>query len=356
MIQDAEATTVLSRGDLIAMDPTSIPPSGNLEFTQPENGQLELTDSIGLQYTPDPGFVGKDAFTYTLGDNDPVTFEIHVWESLYAVPDWFQVAPNASTQSLDVIGNDYVFSKPAASGNSNDSLLWYSYWNQDRYAWRNDPTGLTIVSAASSDGGTVTVENNALSYAPAAGFVGEESLTYVIEDELGHQSQATVTIEVSDATPGDYFVSESEFLHNQIDQWMQSHAGSLNDNDQGFFRIEIGEDFLNGQALLPFAADLADSRSAFGSIREVQEGDIVKSNGNFIYYVTNEIDQFDWLRFSDDVFVADEVNHLYESYLTIVDVTDASNPIVASTTGFDEHISNVFLGDDRIALVGVKMN
>ena len=83
IVQDAGPTVVL---ELHQSDVT---------FTQAEHGQVAIDDSGDLVYTPDAGFVGKDEFTYTIGDGQQQTVDLTVWESLYAVPDWFQVAPGS---------------------------------------------------------------------------------------------------------------------------------------------------------------------------------------------------------------------------------------------------------------------
>ena len=332
IVQDAGPTVVL---ELHQSDVT---------FTQAEHGQVAIDDSGDLVYTPDAGFVGKDEFTYTIGDGQQQTVDLTVWESLYAVPDWFQVAPGSGAQSLDVVSNDYVFSEPSDTA--------YDYlWFDSGLSWRNQTENLTIIQASANGTGSVSIVDNSLSYTPTAGFSGEESLTYVIEDELGHRSEATVTVEVSVESNREKFISEAEFMQSQVDEWMRHRAGGLDANHGFSFSFDIG-DLILRPTVLPFAAtDVGDSGSSFGTVRNVQDGDIVKSNGDFLYYVTNEVSQFDWFRLTDDTFAAEEVENLHDSYLTIVDVSDAANPVVASSVGFDERISNLFLDGDRIALL-----
>ncbi len=66
----------------------------------------------------------------------------------------------------------------------------------------------------------------------------------------------------------------------------------------------------------------------------VQEGDIVKSHGSFLYYVTHNRGEGE-----------------FASYLSIVDVSDPAAPTMVSTTGFDRRIRDVFLGEGRAAVV-----
>lgn len=49
-----------------------------VEFTQPANGTVSRNPDQTLTYRPKPGFTGKDAFDYTLRDEDGTTFSATV--------------------------------------------------------------------------------------------------------------------------------------------------------------------------------------------------------------------------------------------------------------------------------------
>ena len=67
-----------------------------------------------------------------------------------------------------------------------------------------DPNGETLrvasVSAASAQGGTVSLGAQTVSYTPAGGFIGEDSFTYVIADTGGDAATGTVTVTVAPST------------------------------------------------------------------------------------------------------------------------------------------------------------
>ena len=338
VVQDADATIVLRSYEVRGEAP---------KFTQAANGQLELSENGDLLYTPNADYLGQDEFSYQIGNGEPQTVAITVWESLYAVPDWFQVSSDSSPETLDVISNDYVFSS-SYQGLHIDA---FASWLGSEYFWRNETENLTIVEATANNGGSVAVVDNMLTYTPMTGFAGVESLTYVIEDHLGHRSEAQVTVEVGSTTNNEFFSSEAEFMQHQVDEWMARQATSLTCCSWPIL-IDSGQVVFGQDAFFARGADLlSEVSNDAGAFREIQQGDIVKSDGDFLYYVTNEIEQFDWIRLGDEAFVADQVANQFDSYLTIVNVSDPSAPVVASTIGFDNHIENLFLDGNRVALL-----
>jgi len=94
-------------------------------------------------------------------------------------------APNASNDAYTAI--------------KNDSTLTFDVLSND-----NDPDGdaLTIsyVSPVSSQGGTVMISNNKVTYKPKVDFVGNDTFTYTIIDGQGNEDTATVTITISDTS------------------------------------------------------------------------------------------------------------------------------------------------------------
>ena len=85
----------------------------------------------------------------------------------------------------------------------------------------NDVITLVSVDTVSVNGGTV-VDNgdNTFTYTPSAGFVGTDTFQYLIEDDTGAQSAATVTVFVSATEPLGYG-------GGGIDLWFLLVVGSL---------------------------------------------------------------------------------------------------------------------------------
>ncbi len=60
-----------------------------------------------------------------------------------------------------------------------------------------DPTAITSVSGSSSQGGTVALSGNAVTYTPATGFTGADSFTYQLADGRGGFATGTVSVTVT---------------------------------------------------------------------------------------------------------------------------------------------------------------
>ena len=87
-----------------------------------------------------------------------------------AVADTALVNQNSQANVIDVLAND-------SDADTDDTL--------------------TLVSATASDGGTVSVSDNKLSYSPKTDFYGSETLTYIIKDSKDAQAEGTVTVTVN---------------------------------------------------------------------------------------------------------------------------------------------------------------
>ncbi|MBL8299503.1 MAG: tandem-95 repeat protein [Rhodanobacteraceae bacterium] len=174
--RDAAATSISvlandtdPENDALTITGTSAPAHGTVTFTA---GQVS--------YTPAAGYVGNDSFTYTISDgfggSDSATVAITIAESgnrpPVAVNDAAQTQP-ATPVRISVLAND----------RDPDS----------------DP--LTIASVTTPAHGTaVPNSDGTVTYAPAAGFSGSDSFSYIVSDGRGGTATAQVTITVSAAT------------------------------------------------------------------------------------------------------------------------------------------------------------
>ncbi len=142
----------------------------------PTNGSLTMIGNMAY-YTPNAGFVGSDAFTYTLcdgnGGEDTATVTVSVNcpnnanNNPTAVSDVANVACQAST--INVLANDSDID--------------------------GDVISLCAVGVAVN--GTVSQSGNSVIYTPNAGFQGADSFTYTICDGNGGQASATVSVSVN---------------------------------------------------------------------------------------------------------------------------------------------------------------
>ncbi len=166
-------------------------------------GMAEVLDSLSVGYTPAPGFVGLEAFTYEISDGTIARAEGQVFVQvidtaiLRTSPDMFEVARGSANTVLDVLAND--FRLPRTPNSLTITAL--------------DTTGLRgVVTPNGSAAG------NFLFYTPAAGFVGTELFGYTCVDSYGNVGSNTVTVKVGRLVPNDDIFSViSDSVSNELD-------------------------------------------------------------------------------------------------------------------------------------------
>jgi filamentous hemagglutinin family protein len=156
-------------------DPEGDPLTAEL-VTEVEHGVLVLSEDGSFSYTPDPGYVGDDSFTYRATDGvdttDPVLVTITVTNTLPTLCDDVATTIQGVAVVIDVLANDA------------------------------DPDGDPLAVYSFVYGGTGTLvlnEDGTFTYDPEDGYVGDDSFTYSATDgEIGAEPvQATVTITVT---------------------------------------------------------------------------------------------------------------------------------------------------------------
>lgn len=170
-----DASFSISFSDLSVDDPdTNYPDNFTLRIEQGSNYSFANNN-----VTPETNFNG--ALTVNVSVNDgisnsnifPFVAQITpINDTPTAIADAATINQDASSTSIDVLSND-----------------------RDP-----DQDALTITEISYSGTGQAAIANNRVSYTPAAGFSGTESITYNIEDPSFATSSATLTITVS-ATP-----------------------------------------------------------------------------------------------------------------------------------------------------------
>jgi len=166
---------------------SDLPTIGTLTNTNPANGSVSInnngtpndpTDDI-LTYTPNPDYNGPDSFDYTVcnttGDCSTATVTVDVLPIVDALPDSIATIEDIAVD-IDILAND------------------------------NDiPTVGTLTNTSPADG-TAVINNNGtpgdpsddnITYTPSPGFIGTDSFTYTLCDNLSNCSTATVTILVN---------------------------------------------------------------------------------------------------------------------------------------------------------------
>jgi hypothetical protein len=217
-----------------------------------------------IRYTPAKDFYGRDSFTYTVDGVQTATVSVTVLRRLR--DDRFHVSISSQENVLPVLVND------------------------DFGSTYKSPKRITVVYA-SAGGGTVAIaaDGRSVLYTPRAGFAGNDSFTY----EVDGQFVATATVTVSDtrSLPAPRFSTASE-----LEAYLKS-GGLAKYADQ--FGKEVPRwGYLRGihnDVVLLSAGDASSFNSAAPShsdtnvqVAGVDEGDLVETDGNFLYVLTGQ--------------------------------------------------------------------
>jgi hypothetical protein len=208
--------------------------------TAPAHGVLFLRPSGGFDYTPSPGYVGADSFTYVANDGradsnvamvslvvHPRLVAIEVTEAIH-VNDGGTVDPAVMievAEAIHVSDGGTVQTSPraddAAASTPEDTpvLVTPSATDAD-----GDPFTLTIVSGPAHGTvfpppGVAIPGGTPVTYTPAGNYFGADSFTFKATDSQGDSNEARVTIVVAPvpdapvaAPDGPYFVTEGGTL------------------------------------------------------------------------------------------------------------------------------------------------
>ncbi len=155
--------------DVLANDGSStFDPLTIVAVSAPQHGQAAIVGSL-IRYVSNAGFAGQDSFTYSVADSFGTTATALVVVNVVAptaADDAEFTLPGVSVE-IDILGNDF------------------------------STAPLTIDSASDPDGGSVAIGSRSITYAPDAGFHGEDTFTYTVRDDFGNTSSATVRVTVN---------------------------------------------------------------------------------------------------------------------------------------------------------------
>lgn len=166
---------------------SNLPTTGTLTATNSTNGSVNINDNGTpnnpsddiLTYTPNLDYNGPDSFDYTvcntLGDCSTATVSVEVVPVMDILDDTVATEENLAIL-ITILAND------------------------------NDISTLGTLTATNPSNGTVTMNNNGtpgdpsddnVTYAPNFGFLGADSFTYTICDNMANCNTATVSIMVN---------------------------------------------------------------------------------------------------------------------------------------------------------------
>ena len=286
-------------------------------------------DGQSLLFKPADGFIGYASFQYTVrygpGEHHLAagSVTLRVVDPYLAVDNWFLVDPESTDNELSVLANDVILA-------AEDNLL-----GQHR------TLRITGVSAGSAGGQlAIDAEGQTIHYAPAAGFTGDETFTYTVVDNTGHEDSATVTVDVGVPAADPFnlprFRTAAELEQFLLDEAVARYACLFGTESRQYVPNDPPEDPYGGgrywdgdSMVVAFSAN--DAGAADYSTTNVQhagidEADVVETDGQYIYALSG-------------------------GRLVIVDVHDVSNPRLLSVTHFTHEFTEMYLQGDRITLL-----
>lgn len=342
--------TSIVLADEVAREPLRI-----TEATEAESGTVEVTDDgRSVRYTPAAGFTGIDRFSYTIanaeGETDEANVFVNVVEPLFAMQDWFRVDEGSEANLLDVLQND-----------SQNVVAFFGSNGAE--------TSSRIVAVGqASHGGElmVSADGTRIVYSPTEDFAGLESFTYTIEDEKGYQAEATVRVQVTTLDDGkSHQVWQEQVAQRLLEEALgraESHFGRFSSPTYSTNSYWYGNDFrqlrtagntmaraasLSGQTIAETSDTLTNSGSFNATldsdfsttniqVEGVDEGDVVKTDGEYLYVLS------DWF---------DNEANSHEHQLIIVNVEDPADPAVVSRYEFEGDVIEQYLNGDRVTVL-----
>ncbi len=154
----------------------TIDPSTVSIQTAPASGSATVLADGTIRYVPDGDFSGNDVLTYTVRDDlgslsSPATVSIQV-----------DAAPVAENDRVETFQNVPITISVLANDHDDDGTL--------------DPTTVTVVDLPLHGAASITA-NGRVIYTPDRDFVGNDSFTYTVTDDVGIASNlATVAVAV----------------------------------------------------------------------------------------------------------------------------------------------------------------
>ncbi|NRA60625.1 MAG: tandem-95 repeat protein, partial [Psychrobium sp.] len=173
-----------------------------------QHGSLTFNPDGSYSYIPSLGYFGTDSFSYSV--TDPITGEVFVRNVTITVTEKNK-PPVANNDDVQTAYNTAV--TIAVLANDTDSDM------------ADNPSERITIIGATAKIGTVTWDNQQLTYTPALGFDGIATVKYQIQDSHGATDQAVVYIDVAVASnaklptiilPDDVF-SDANALFTKLD-------------------------------------------------------------------------------------------------------------------------------------------
>jgi VCBS repeat-containing protein len=160
------------------------------DSTSAHGGTVSLQADGAFSYAPPTGYVGDDTFRYTMtdgyGGTDSALVTIHVANRAPVATDDAYSTPHDTTLTVD----------------STDPTKLLLANDHDPDAGDTLSIDVSASDSTSAQGGTVSLHaDGTFSYAPPAGYVGDDTFNYTITDAHGATDPAIVTIHITNQAP-----------------------------------------------------------------------------------------------------------------------------------------------------------
>lgn len=152
---------------------------GSPIVTPAGHGDAVKVSGCCIQYTSEPGYLGQDTFQVEIGDGHGG--RSRAWVTVTVTNQPPTAADDAATTREGVAVDVEV------TANDGDP--------------DGDAVRVSRISGDPSGGTAVKVSDSTIRYTPAAGFRGEDTFGYEVDDGFGLTSQATVTVTVTQSPP-----------------------------------------------------------------------------------------------------------------------------------------------------------
>ncbi len=192
-------------------------------------GTVALGTGNTFVYTPAANFNGPFVFTYTAVDNgSPALSETATVTVTVAAVNDNPIAGNDSVNGTE----DTTLVVPAGNTSIVAGNVLFNDLPGPATATDEATQTLTVtgVSAASANGGTVSLAAGQISYTPAANFNGLDTFTYTISDGQGGTATGTVTVNVAAVNDTPVAVTDSVSGFRDVPLTIQSATLLANDN------------------------------------------------------------------------------------------------------------------------------
>ncbi len=200
----------------------------------PTNGAVYLNADGSYGYTPNPGYVGTDSFSYHASDG---------WSSSSSTAVTITVVNNvpvANSDSYSMTANSGPLNIYAPGVLGNDSDM-------------DGHTTAAAVVGYPSNGSLSLNADGSFSYTPNTNFAGTDSFTYEASDTFGTSSSASVTITVTNNAPQAYNDSYSVGANGSL--YVSAPGVLVNDYDADWHTLSVSGASQPGHGTVSMNAD-----------------------------------------------------------------------------------------------------